>query len=386
MQQTAFSNSAPRAKALDTLRTWIIEGHLSDGQALPSERNLSEKLQVARSSVRWALEALQSQGLISAQGPRTRVVSISVRSAATDPLLEHSVVVFSPVPIPASSEFFDPSKAMWSEAIARGAMQGVAGAGLHLVSLNHAHITDEVVLHIIDGQPKGILIPEIPDDQRVRKLIALIARRKVCLVAYSGRLEPELCDQVMSDHEAGAYELAKWLIGKGYKRILQVWHGPGDQYWLPRRKAGYERALREAGLKAMEPVVMPVPPGGMFPDPVKSRARTYAGFLVDHLIGPEPVDALMAACDDMVFGLASACRLCGKMPNADLAIVGYDNIWRQMGVADELPPMATVDRRNFECGQEMFRLLMERVEGRLPIEPQRRLVKPMLVVTDQRSS
>ncbi|MEI3596973.1 MULTISPECIES: FadR/GntR family transcriptional regulator [unclassified Oceanobacillus] len=49
---------------LEELRVYIKDNHLSPGDKLPSERELADKLQAGRSSVREALRALELLGLI----------------------------------------------------------------------------------------------------------------------------------------------------------------------------------------------------------------------------------------------------------------------------------------------------------------------------------
>ena len=57
------------------LRDMIVDGQMSPGAELPSERHLSERLQVSRSAVREALKRLSQARLISIQqGEATRVL------------------------------------------------------------------------------------------------------------------------------------------------------------------------------------------------------------------------------------------------------------------------------------------------------------------------
>lgn len=60
----------------ERIREAIIAGHLRPGDALPTERELSESLGVSRASVREALRALQAQGLVAASGPPARTVVV----------------------------------------------------------------------------------------------------------------------------------------------------------------------------------------------------------------------------------------------------------------------------------------------------------------------
>ena len=65
-----------------SIREAIIAGDLGPGDALPTERELSESFGVSRASVREALRALQAQGLVSAGGSPARA---SVAEGAGEP-------------------------------------------------------------------------------------------------------------------------------------------------------------------------------------------------------------------------------------------------------------------------------------------------------------
>jgi GntR family transcriptional regulator, transcriptional repressor for pyruvate dehydrogenase complex len=68
---------------LNSLHSYIIEGHLLPGTLLPSERDLAEKLKVSRFSLREALRVAQAQGLIEiTSGRRPRVAELSNNAAA----------------------------------------------------------------------------------------------------------------------------------------------------------------------------------------------------------------------------------------------------------------------------------------------------------------
>lgn len=61
----------------DTLRDAIVEGRLSAGQTLPSEREMAENYSVNRSSIREALRRLETLGLVEIRhGEATRVRDI----------------------------------------------------------------------------------------------------------------------------------------------------------------------------------------------------------------------------------------------------------------------------------------------------------------------
>lgn len=64
---------------VEQIRQLVKEGHLKAGDRLPSERELAERLQVSRASVREALSALEMMGLLevrSGEGTYIRQVNI----------------------------------------------------------------------------------------------------------------------------------------------------------------------------------------------------------------------------------------------------------------------------------------------------------------------
>lgn len=62
-------------QAVDQIKKLIVSGHLRPGDKLPSENELSQLLNVSRSSVREALRALESNGLIQVRSGAGAFVS-----------------------------------------------------------------------------------------------------------------------------------------------------------------------------------------------------------------------------------------------------------------------------------------------------------------------
>jgi len=378
----AIQNDAPRAEALRLLRGWIQNGTLKSGEALPSERRLSEDMQINRGAIRWALQALTDEGLIRSHGPRTRLVSDS-SPAHGNALLAGSIIVISHVLIPESNDYRDPRRMAWSDAIARGAMQAVHSAGSNMVALQKDSLTSQMVECIAQGRPRGLILAAGWSDA-IDKLLQTLDGQGIAVAVYGDDEQVRKYDRVVPDHETGAYEATRWLIAQGRRRILNVWGGLSAGYWFSRRLAGYRRAMLEAGLKPLEPLTVPYFPEAPTDELVGCETRVYAGYLVEQLGGAEPVDAIMTDTDGNIFRIAGACRLFGKIPNKDVLLAGYDNYWQQCPEHEHDPstaPSVTVDKCNWETGQELFRLIDDRLEGRLPAEPQCRLVRPRLILT-----
>lgn len=382
ISRTPGSHRAPQARVIHSLKQWMTEGELSAGTPLPSERALSEQFQVNRGTVRRALQILQDEGLLRTQNGRTRIVT--AQSQARTGALRTSVALLAPLfsELPSNE-----NRAGRIEYIGRGALEAIRGIGKHAMSLNPDCLTREEVRQLASEQPFGVVITDIAaNPARAVELAQWFSEAGVPVCSYGDMPANTGLDRVTSDQEDGCYQLTKYLISKGRRRILNFWSAPLDLYWNQQRTAGYERAMREAGLEPLAPVQMP-------PFPVtngdisifQEGTRATVGYLVEHLVGPEPVDALMVSTDNDYFGVAAACRLCGKEPQQEVLIAGYDNYWvdDEKRAYEPTVPVATIDKRNKEMGTALVQLLADRVEGRLPEGPQRRLVKPALRVTDE---
>lgn len=71
---TGPTSATASGRVYADLRAGILAGHYAPGDALPSERRLSEDLQTSRHGIREALKRLQQAGLITiSQGGATRV-------------------------------------------------------------------------------------------------------------------------------------------------------------------------------------------------------------------------------------------------------------------------------------------------------------------------
>ena len=376
----------PQARVIRSLRQWIEDGAYDGGQPLPSEQKLSEQLGVSRGTVRRALAILDEEGMLQQRNGRARVVASQSNGGPVEAtrggLMRNSIAVLTPYREPVAGHHQDG----WVEFIAQGTQNAIRAAGLHAVVLHPDLLRGGEVQTLIADRPRGVIISDLlgPISHTVA-LVEALREGEVPAVVYSGAPEFDACDRVVSDHEAGAYELTRFLIGRGRTRILPVWSSPGTAYWFIGRRRGYERAMLEAGLPAFSPVI--VPPMTLLAEAgqtkFESSVRYIGGHLIEHLTGPNRADALMCATDRDVFGTAAACRLFGLQPNTDVDLVGYDNYWRECEerAVESTVPLATVDKCNRELGAALVQLLMERIQGALPDEPQCREVTPRLVVT-----
>lgn len=372
--------TTPRMDIVHELKSWIDQGRMPPGAQVPAERELCAILHAKRPTVRNALKILEGEGLIRQVSPRTRVVAERPR------LMANSVVVVSAMLEP--RDVANQRQPGWLHTLAGAAREGVEQEGYNLVSIHPDRVTEQDLQRVLAGRPDGLLMPEINSRVEIKtRWLTSLHKAGIPVIAYGDKPELQPFDRVVSDHASGAYQLTQALIAEGRKRILMLFRATSDVYWVRARRAGYEQALREAGLQPLPLLVSGRSVMGAAPDPLAafdSERRHMVSYLMDYL-GPlakhERIDALMVATDGDTYPAAAACRALGVEPGRDVLVVGYDGYWADSWEREFEPaiPWATIDKQNAKCGREMVTLLTQRIAGTLEQSPTVRVMAPSLI-------
>jgi DNA-binding LacI/PurR family transcriptional regulator len=377
-------------RAERAIRDWIGREVYGAGKRLPSERELAGRIGVSRTTIRSVLENLEDDGLVESDEAGRKVVT--ARAVTNErSVMSHTVAVLA-----SSSKgpgLHSGRTTGWEDFVYQGVMRGLEQKELHGLTMRASRVVEEGRDYLLGQRPRGVIaLKEFAQSDSGPQTLLRLKEAGVPVAIYADHgVIPEL-DLVASDHRKGCYELTRWLLDRGCRRILPLWppQANGERRWLKQRAAGYREALRDAG---EEPIpALSVPGVAALRQQVDDmeeqfvvRSRLYAGYLADRLSGQNRVDALMAASDGHVPALCAACRLLGKEPQQDVLVVGYDNYWEDVPEREfeSIPPAATVDKQNLQIGESLARLVEERATGELPREPQKRMVEPELVVMDR---
>ena len=369
----------PRARALRQLRTWFADGTLAPGERIPSEHDLAGRLDIARKTVRAALAELQEEGLIDHRGLSGRFVA-GAATAAKRPLNEAVAVVTE-----LDDELGDVRIAGSLSAIDAGLLLGMRDHGMVPLLLHPRRFAADAEvaerLAAFAGFPPRALVlggsAHRLGDARLGQLIAAARKARVPIAAYGD--EPLLadCDRVVSDHAVGCRLLCETLFARGCRRILRLWEPGAPGTWLAGRDRGYEQAHAAARI-APQPHVPPLP-GTHDPElPLEVRARLIAASLLDRLPADGVPTGLLAISDSAAFPAIAASRLLGR----ELAIAGYDAYWQDRPehrlTGDR--PVASIDKRNRECGSNLADILYDRLRGALPAAARCVVVPPTLSI------
>ena len=365
---------APRARVLSFVRDGIALGTFEPGQPVPSERELARLTGVSAGTVNTALKELEGEGVLRSNGGRLRYVAERER---VNRLFKRTFVLIGAPRV--NPMHRAPG---WKDWLDQGVLDAAQKSGMHCLVYCEENL-DEEWEDLLHAAPQGVCINELYHKQwaTVRRMAQ--AKRCPPLVVFGDEKGMADFDRVSVDHEAGGYAVTRHLIESGRRRVALVCRPDGmETYWFRERHAGYERALREAGLE-VAPLIMPP---RLHTDALATREEfdEQARHLTGHLAVPllsENVDALIALTDRNVPALAQACQLLKRAPNEQVALAGFDGYWSDCHEREwnDTPPLISVDKRYYECGRQLFEMLRARTRDELPATPQMVRVQPHLI-------
>ena len=373
--------STARNRVLSHLREGISDGTYPVGSRLPSKRELSLRLGVSRPTIRHVLTQMEEEGVIYPNGRFLLMVSDQTRVALEKSLshvLKNTVVVVSPSLGRASREHRAEG---WSDWIDVGVFEETNQHRLHHLAFQPSRLGDDWE-QLLEAMPYGVVFTDLLGRWgEGLERIGIWKERGLPVVVYGDAPEMQAFDRVCSDHELGGYLLTRALLEAGRKNILMIANLHLNVDWFTERYRGYCRALQESGQAPLLPMELPKLP---IIDDLRERFnldyRNLTGCLAPQVVASE-LDAIIAASDGVVPVTMAACRALGKVPNEDIVIAGYDHYWEEVPerVFENEPPLFSIDKCNAKAGEELVKLLTDRVRGTLPPEPQKRLIAPVLI-------
>jgi LacI family transcriptional regulator len=195
------------------------------------------------------------------------------------------------------------------------------------------------------GRLDGLVLRLVQDPPATDSLVELVAEADVPCVCIERPAASRFgLTAVTYDNVGGAYAATRHLSERGHRRIA---HLQGDRRYATglERLAGYEQALRDAGL------------------PIDDRLIRGAGWemeeairaIPDLMAAEDPPTAIFAASDDLALGALERLRASGYRVPEDVALVGFDGI----PLSQEVIPSLTTIRVPFaELGHRAAELVL----------------------------
>jgi DNA-binding LacI/PurR family transcriptional regulator len=174
--------------------------------------------------------------------------------------------------------------------------------------------------------------------------------KKIPLVFFDRVVMGLEAGYVISDDQEGAFQGVRFLIGKGYKKIVHI-SGPEELTICKNRLKGYQKALQENNI--------PQDPDLIYHGTLheKNGYETMQEILNK---GSLP-DAIFAVNDPVAMGAYKKIKEEGLRMPEDIAILGFSN----NEISSYLDPaLSTIDQFPGKMGELAAEILFDRIEGK----------------------
>jgi LacI family transcriptional regulator len=239
----------------------------------------------------------------------------------------------------------------YSLLVTKGVQRAAVGAGYDLLVYASA-LRNGASLGNREQQQVALLNGSVTDGLIIVTPHASSYRTAYPLVAVDPHSENADFASVLSTNFRGVIASMQYLFGLGHRRIGYIGGRP-DLQSAVRRLEGYCHSLRNAGIAYDDAIVKT----GNY-----ERATAY-DCARELLRVSRPVTAVMAASDDMAFGVYDAAHELGIRIPDDLSVVGFDNI-PDAGLVD--PPLTTVDQSIEGMGALAAEVVIKLIAGQPP--------------------
>jgi LacI family transcriptional regulator len=237
--------------------------------------------------------------------------------------------------------------------VARGVNRTAIEAGYDLLVYASAH-RQAGTLVTWEQQHVALLNGSVTDGLIIVTPHASSYRTAFPLVAVDPHNEASDFASVLATNFKGVVGAMTYLLDLGHRRIGYIGGRPDLQSAM-RRLEGYRHSVECAGIAFDEALVMV----GDY-----ERETAHAAALELLRVMP-PVTAVMAASDEMAFGVYDAARELGLDIPADLSVIGFDNI-PEAGLVE--PPLTTVDQSIEGMGILAAEVVIKLIAGNPPSE------------------
>lgn len=322
------------------LQTWLIEqieqGVFKTNDKIPTEEELAQITGLARATIRQAVQNLVNLGYLE----RKRRLGTFVIHNHAKP--ETRTIIGLLVPDIRSG---------YAPELARGVEDEAAKNKHSVILCNTDDLYVKAEFHanrLLENSVAGVIImPPAATDEQNQKFINRFLNNNIPVVLVDRTIPGLEIDYVTTNNFDGGYEITKYLIDKGHKRISIILSA---LFSTERdRLDGYKQALTDHGIP-IDPEII-ISDSGPF---IENRYFKYArNLLKKH----KDITAIFAVHDRIALIFYQLAREMGISIPDDLSVVGYDDLHVTS------IPLTTMHQPIYEMGQESMKLIMSRING-----------------------
>lgn len=350
----------------ELVRAQLLEefarGHLQPGDALPTEHQLAELMQVSRSTIRLTLGALEHEGLIQRVRGKGTFVTEQMASRSTAVAEAFAII------LPDSRSGFFPS-------LQRGFGEECRRFQKHMVVFDtdqSIYRQADSILQLIDQRVAGVaIVPptgELTPPHHVRPLQVLGVPVVFCHRPVPGIKAPLIAfDGVEVGRLAG-----KAMLDRGHRRI--AYFGACHDEMAERYEAGLRAVIEDSGGALDDRHVCY---GQHTHGPVTNEVeRATEPMLRRMMESTDPPTAIFVSFDTTAESIYLQLSRVGLRVPEDVSIVSFGGIWREGAIARDLTSV-TVDEASL--GRKAGRILGEMRMGVRAIDDDERILLPLSV-------
>lgn len=348
------SKKCKYAMVRDQIVASVLERNLPDGSQLPPESELVGMLNVARNTVRTALELLVTEGIVVKRRGHPCIIN---RKAMVE------------IPVPRQIAWIDIKNSVSSNPVYFEIFRTLAEESIRRnIRVNYVSLLSEEMMQsylIAEHNYIGTILIAPDSSLGCGFLKKLKTKQLVLLDPSDLKLHYRM---VGTDNYSGACKAISYLIKQGHRKIVFMGIAPTFSSYAPfgERLRGYRDTMDAAGLKRLE----------LFSESMDVY-RNIKPFLEAHRNIINGADALFAISDMLALTLLTIVPTLGFRIPEDISLIGFDGIIHSEFVVPSLTtvrqPFEEIARRTLEIILDFEEKSFSADSNSCQIEPDLRL-------------
>lgn len=328
----------------------IENGTYKSGDKIGTEKELCEKFDVSRSTVRRALLELEESDLIERLLGKGTFVKES-NSLKAKPNNKNIMVI-----VPVISQDFISN-------IITGIQKITNESGYEInlcITNNSIEKETEYVKKAIHNDVSGVILHPTNSTYYNTEVIKLIEKKPLIMTArYYEYID---CNYVVPDNYKGAFKAVNFLIKLGHKNIGLIADKPNHQTSIKDRIRGYKEAHNINKLPVNQDIIIDnlEDPCKLYSSNPKNKNDTLnkiKNYLSDNR---KNLSAVFAVNDFIGREIIIAAKELGINIPEDISIVGFDNV---MISKKSEPPLTTIEWSQYKVGNRAAKELINLIEN-----------------------
>jgi DNA-binding LacI/PurR family transcriptional regulator len=332
------------------LREEIHQGRLSNGDRVPSEKELAEQFHVSRITSKKSLDMLVQDGLIERVQGKGSFVAANLADHKPSPRSINGETHLIGIILPDFSESFGQRILL--------AVEKTCSENGYLLTLAMTQDQREAEVHaiktMIQSGAQGLIVLPIHGEY-YNDLLVRLALDHFPLVIIDRPMRGVSACAVHSDNKRASAELTRFLIDQGYQNIAFLSPPPENTTTIEERIAGFAETLSQSGRAYFLTNLFSTLPNCFIPEKIQADQQTMRLFLEQY-----PAIQAFVVCEyNIALMLKDVLMKMGKRIPEDYAIVCFDSPSLPVGE----PQFTHIQQNEIEIGQVAVNLLLSQIHG-----------------------